>query len=78
MPTSKITSKYQTTVPREVRERLGLGPADRIHWKIEGRAVRVEAAEDPVGRIAGRIRVGPGDVRADLRRARELRGRVKW
>ena len=78
MAISKLTSKNQTTVPAEVRERLGVGPSDRIVWKIEGSAVRVEAAEDPVAKVAGRFRVGPGDIQEDIRRARELRGLGKW
>jgi antitoxin PrlF len=35
-----ITAKGQTTVPRDVRERLGLQPGDQVYWTIEdGRAV---------------------------------------
>lgn len=30
MPTSTITSKGQITLPKEVREKLGVGPGDRI------------------------------------------------
>jgi AbrB family looped-hinge helix DNA binding protein len=46
MPLSaKVTSKGQTTIPKEVREALGLKPGDLILWEVaEGRAVvrRVE------------------------------------
>jgi antitoxin PrlF len=46
MPLSaKVTSKGQTTIPKEVREALGLEPGDLILWEVaEGRAVvrRVE------------------------------------
>ncbi|CAM5487339.1 hypothetical protein ATER59S_03390 [Aquamicrobium terrae] len=31
-----ITSKGQTTVPKEVRDRLGLAQGARIEWIIEG------------------------------------------
>ena len=32
--TGKITSKGQTTVPREVRDALGAGPGDSLAWEI--------------------------------------------
>ena len=38
---SKLTSKSQTTIPREVRERLGLRPGDTIVYEIEGDTVRL-------------------------------------
>jgi antitoxin PrlF len=42
---AKITSKGQTTVPREIREALGVGPGDFISWEVaEDGAVRVRAA----------------------------------
>lgn len=34
MSESTITAKGQTTVPREVRERLGAGPGTRLVWHI--------------------------------------------
>jgi antitoxin PrlF len=41
---AKITSKGQTTVPREIREALGVGPGDFISWEVaEDGAVRVRA-----------------------------------
>ena len=46
MPLSaKVTSKGQTTIPKEVREALGLKPGDLILWEVaEGNALvrRVE------------------------------------
>jgi antitoxin PrlF len=42
---AKITSKGQTTVPREIREALGVGPGDFISWEVaEDGVVRVRAA----------------------------------
>jgi AbrB family looped-hinge helix DNA binding protein len=34
MPTSSLTAKGQTTIPIEVRRRLGLRPGDRIDFVI--------------------------------------------
>ena len=38
---SKLTAKAQTTIPREVRERLALRPGDTIVYEIEGEVVRL-------------------------------------
>jgi AbrB family looped-hinge helix DNA binding protein len=34
MATSTLTAKGQTTVPREIREHLGLAPGDKIAYEI--------------------------------------------
>lgn len=39
--TSRITSKGQTTIPREVREKLSLRPGDVIVYEIEDDGVRL-------------------------------------
>lgn len=44
MPVSTLTSKYQATIPREVREALSLGAGDRIEFVIEKDSVRVRRA----------------------------------
>lgn len=31
---AKITAKGQTTIPREVRAALGVGPGDLIAWEV--------------------------------------------
>jgi AbrB family looped-hinge helix DNA binding protein len=33
-PISALTSKCQTTIPKEVRKHLGIGPGDRVKWFI--------------------------------------------
>ena len=32
---SKITSKYQTTIPRKIRDKLNLSVSDSVEWKGE-------------------------------------------
>ena len=36
MPSSTITSKGQTTLPKEIRDQLHLQPGDRIEYTVEG------------------------------------------
>jgi antitoxin PrlF len=47
MPTafSKVTSKNQTVIPREIREQLGLKPGDRLRYTVTATGVRIERAE---------------------------------
>ncbi len=48
MTTATLTSKGQTTVPKEIRDHLHLRPGDRIEFVIEqdGRVVVVPASFD--------------------------------
>ena len=43
--TSKITSKGQTTIPKEIRDKLGVHSGDTLVYEVEGNAVRVRKAE---------------------------------
>ena len=43
--TSKITSKGQTTLPKEIRDKLGVHSGDTLVYEVEGNAVRVRKAE---------------------------------
>src|SRR5262245_30873187 len=54
MSTSTLTSKGQTTIPKDVRKRLNLQPGDRLEFVIEadGRVVILPASVD-VSELAG-------------------------
>ncbi len=41
---SKITSKSQTVIPREVREKLGLKPGDSLRYAVTAQGVVIEKA----------------------------------
>ena len=74
MTRSTITSKYQTTVPKEIRLKLGLRPRDVLLWEATSREVRLVPARRGFLDRRGSLRVGQGDVVDDIRRARALRG----
>ena len=55
MDTGTLTSKGQTTVPKKVREALGLKPGDVLRWTVEdGRAV-VRAKNRSIREFAGML-----------------------
>ena len=74
MTQSTITSKYQTTVPKEIRLKLGLRPRDVLRWEATSRDVRLVPARRGFLDRRGSLHVGPGDPVDDVRRARALRG----
>ena len=71
---STVTSKSQTTVPREIRRRLGVGPGDTLTWEWVDGAVRVERASQAFLALRGSVPVGRGSVVEDVREARTRRG----
>lgn len=44
MPVSTLTSKYQATIPRAIRDALAIGAGDRIEFLIESDGIRVRRA----------------------------------
>lgn len=57
MPTSTITSKGQITVPKAVREALGVKPGDRVAFRVRADgAVLMEAATLDLLSLAGSVR----------------------
>ncbi len=52
---SSITGKGQTTLPKAVRETLGLRAGDRVRYVISGAEVRILPVR-PIGRLFGALR----------------------
>ncbi|HEV7242906.1 MAG TPA: type II toxin-antitoxin system PrlF family antitoxin [Thermoanaerobaculia bacterium] len=76
MPTSTITSKGQTTVPKEVRDALDLGPGDKLTWEISGGHVAITTERPALYRWKGVIKHGPADAVQAVAEARKTRGRI--
>ncbi len=74
MTQSMITTSYQTTVPEEVRQKLGLRPQDVLRWQVVDRGIRIVPARRSFLDRRGSLRVGSGSAVDDVRRARALRG----
>lgn len=47
--TAKLSTRAQTVIPREVRERLGVGPGDSVEFEERDGVVVVRALRRPEG-----------------------------
>jgi antitoxin PrlF len=43
---SKISSKSQTVIPREIREKLGVGPGDLLRYRDTEAGVLIEKVDE--------------------------------
>jgi len=70
---SVITSKFQTTIPKAVRETLKLSVQDALEWKIERGKVVVYPAQKKFLQYKNIIKTGKGEISADIDQARTMR-----
>lgn len=74
MSTSTLTSKGQTTIPKDVRKRLNLSPGDRLEFVIDGDGrVLVLPANIDASELAGMFKppartVSVGDMNRAIRK----------
>ena len=69
MVESTITSKGQTTLPKSVREALGVRPGDRVRYVVSGDEVRILPVR-PLARLFGALKHdGPPRTLEDMERA---------
>lgn len=76
---AKITSKGQITVPREVRQALGVKPGDKIVFEQNGKEVSVRPlrSKSVFAKYRGIGNPGmPSGREQVVRKVRELRGRA--
>jgi AbrB family looped-hinge helix DNA binding protein len=74
MAKSTITSKGQTTIPKIIRNRLGVDVGDTLVWEEAEDGIRVSVASRAFARRRGTVLVGAGSVVDDVREARAQRG----
>lgn len=70
---STITVKFQTTIPKGVRERLGIRVNDAIEWRVLKGKAEVVPVRTGFLRHRNVIHVGEGDLRSDLEAGRTAR-----
>ena len=75
---SKITSKFQVTVPKLIAEQYGLRPGDEIDWVPAGETIRVVPRREkrPSNDLARRLKsFEAATVRQKARNALQTTGR---
>lgn len=70
---SVITSKFQTTIPKAVRERLKLSVHDTLVWKFDQGKIVVLPVQKKFFEYRNRIKTGPGKIDEDIKPARQQR-----
>jgi AbrB family looped-hinge helix DNA binding protein len=68
-----ITSKYQTTIPKAIRESLNLSISDVIEWKIENGKIVVVPVQKNFLKYRNIVKTGHGNIREDIKSARKQR-----
>jgi AbrB family looped-hinge helix DNA binding protein len=56
--TAKLSSKYQASIPRGVREALGLHPGDRLVFEVDGQKVTLRRYPT-LEELAGSVQIPP-------------------
>ena len=70
---STITSKFQTTIPKAIRENMVLRVNDTLEWKIDQGKIIVAPKQKNFLKYQNKVKVGKGDIDADISLARALR-----
>ncbi len=70
---SVITSKYQTTIPKVIREGLKLSVHDALDWELKNGNVVVKPVHKNFLNHKNSIRVGKGNVNKDIEVSKSLR-----
>jgi AbrB family looped-hinge helix DNA binding protein len=70
---STVTSKFQTTIPKSIREQLGIAVNDALEWVVEKGRVVVHPVHSEFLAHRGSVKTGAGDIADDIRSARDSR-----
>lgn len=70
---STVTVKFQTTIPKAVRELLGISVNDALEWIVEKGHVVVQPVHNQFLRHQGSVKAGAGEIATDIKLARESR-----
>ncbi len=68
-----ITSKFQTTIPKKIREKLLLSVKDTLDWKVVNGRIIVSPMQTDFLKHKNSVRIGPGDISEDIQAARKAR-----
>ena len=63
---SKITTKFQITIPSKIRKMLKLSRHDLIEWTVENGRVYFKQTKNDIMKMKGYIQIGDGDIEQDI------------
>lgn len=66
---SVLTKKSQVTIPKSVREAIGVKPGDEVRFKVEGKTAVVEPVVSNLNKHFGSVK--PRKNPEDFKKARE-------
>jgi len=55
MPSTTVSSRYQITLPAEVRRALGIKPGDRLEVEVEGGRIVLRLKRPPIRELLKRL-----------------------
>ena len=70
---SVITSKFQTTIPKGVRERLKVTVKDTLEWKVECGKTVVVSVQKRFLNYKNSVKTGAGKIEEDIILSRDRR-----
>lgn len=68
-----ITSKFQTTIPKEIREKMKLSVHDSLEWRVERGKITVMPLRKDFLSHRNSVVTGKGDIDRDISLARQHR-----
>ena len=67
---TKITDKYQITIPKNIRDKLKLRRNDIINWQENQGKIVITKVKKPFLELKGYFKTGKGNIQDDLMKAR--------
>jgi len=68
-----ITSKYQTTIPKAIREDLNISINDTLEWNVENGKIVVLPMQKNFLKFINAVKTGSGDIKNDIKLSRKRR-----
>ncbi|WP_457636630.1 AbrB/MazE/SpoVT family DNA-binding domain-containing protein [Oceanithermus sp.] len=69
MPTTTVSSRYQITLPAEVRKALGIKPGDRLEVTVAGGQILLRLKRPPVRELVERLQTEKAAALAEIAEA---------
>lgn len=68
---SRVTSKYQVSIPKALADKVGIRPGDDLTWEEAGGALRVRLGKAPQVRFPVEVRLKLFDAATARQKQRE-------